>query len=85
MDELDEATPPEPQRTHFPDATYTDHPQHQPQRHPPVTTAATLVQAALTKGANDELKSIGDRYGSMPFTSHETKFLAELVMLLIAR
>jgi len=83
----------EPQRAHFPDMTYADHPQHQPRFHKPIPTAIALVNAALQEmkkaGAKDdvmeELKQIGVRYGSMPLSSHENQFLAELLMFLVMR
>jgi len=83
----------EPQRAHFPDYTYTEHPQHQPRIHKPIPTASALVAVALEEmkkaGAKDdvmeELKQIGVRYGSMPLSTHENQFLAELLMFLVMR
>jgi len=67
--------------SNYPDATYTDHPQHQPHVHAPTPTAETLIAAAGKQSA--ELQALAKRWGAMPITNHEVKFLAELVMLLM--
>jgi hypothetical protein len=70
---------------HQPDATYTDHPQHQPRVHAPATTGDQLIAIAMkVPGVNqEELGQLGAAFGPLPMSTHDTQFLARLLGIVL--